>query len=144
MISCCSLLCNGNNAEQQIINRIDSFYRAYIVAFENSDYTTKDSLKNEYCTSNLISFIEQASGIERGGIDYDVFLDAQDTPAGVLNTLSVTKESDLYVVSYFDNFNQSTVKIKLRVVLENGKYKIGSIILSGRDEMPPVMQKKQN
>jgi hypothetical protein len=115
-----------SQTEEQIIkNRIDNFYRSYITASAQMplNFTTLDELKTEYCTANLITFLEQDE------LDYDIFLNAQEVMIEWLNTLSVTKESNLYVVSYYDSYKKANTIIKLNIIDENGKYKINSINL---------------
>ncbi len=115
---------NESNPEEQMIKRrIVDFYLNYIAANYGipPDSSRINSLKKEYCTTKLIHFSEQDE------LDYDVFFNAQEILSDWFYTLSIAKESDQYIVSYYDSYTKTQPKIKLTVVEENGKYKIDTV-----------------
>jgi len=120
--------CNApqaNHADQQIISRLKTFYTEYIIQMEKlPDKTKTDSLKLAYCTSDLLQTIESQQ------LDYDPFLKAQDCDKEWLKTLTISKNHDRegeYRIGFLDSFKGETTEIIVKVVSENGVYKIDSL-----------------
>lgn len=89
------------------------------------DFEKINSIKKKYCTANLLR------KIEKDELDYDPFLNAQDSNIEWIKTLSVkkdTKENNLYYVSYKDTYNGTQIVIKLIVLKEKESYKIDAIL----------------
>ena len=82
-------------------------------------------IKVKHCTANLIN------KINREEQDFDPFLNAQDCNIEWLKTLSYKNDErnkNLYYVSYYDNYNNVKIIIKLIVVKEKEFYKIDNIL----------------
>ena len=137
MLNCKNTPAQNEYSEEQIVNMLKNFYTGYIT--ENSKIPENkeklDSIKNEYCTTKLLNYI-QKQFLERV-IDYDPFLNAQMIDTRMLETLTIKKDSvknNLYYVSYtYGGLNT----IKLTVVKEKDCYKIDHIFLAGLQEETP-------
>ena len=122
--------CQSNqpsSTDEQIISMLKDFYTGYITenAKMPTDFAKINLMKKKYCTANLLSKIEKEE------LDYDSFLNAQDSNTEWLKTLAVkkdTKENNLYQVSYKDTYNGTQVVIKLIVIKEKESYKIDAIL----------------
>lgn len=122
--------CQSNppsSTDEQIISMLKEFYTAYITenAKMPADFTKINLIKKKYCTANLLSKIEKEE------LDYDPFLNAQDSNTEWLKTLTIkkdTKENNLFQVSYKDTYSGTQVIIKLIVIKEMESYKINAIL----------------
>lgn len=127
LFSAFSCQSNPPSSTDEQISMLKEFYKGYIT--ENAkmpiDFAKVNLMKKKYCTANLLSKIEKEE------LDYDPFLNAQDSNTEWLKTLSVKKDtngSNLYQVSYKDTYSGKLVVIKLIVIKEKGSYKIDAIL----------------
>lgn len=116
-----------NSSDGKIISMLKEFYTSYIT--ENSKMPPNmkniDSMKRKYCTNSLLYKIKKQE------LDYDPFLNAQDSNTEWLKTLSITKDSNktnLYIVSYIDSYSNNKISVKLIIVKEKDSFKINSIL----------------
>lgn len=128
--SCKSNQPQNNFSDEQILGMLKSFYTSYIIEDSKmpTNYEKLDSIKSKYCTANLLNKIENQ--FKKQELDYDPFLNAQDCDIEWLKTLTIrkdTKKSNLYYVSYADNYNNTKITIRLIVVKEKECYKIDSV-----------------
>jgi len=117
------------STESAIPKMLITFYSTYIKAFSemepNKSETVCDSIRNLYCSKNLLAEIKIHE------LDYDPFLNAQDADIEWLKTLKITKDPKrnwLYTVSYLDNYSKETVYIKLKIVKLKESFKIDAIL----------------
>lgn len=86
-----------------------------------------DSLKEIYCTKSLIDSINVEF---EDGLDYDPFIDAQDADSKMLETLSISylkNSKNKYIVKFKNNFLKTETKIYVKIIDENGQFKISSL-----------------
>ncbi|MDR2496627.1 MAG: YbjP/YqhG family protein [Tannerellaceae bacterium] len=124
-----TLLCAGCKAQsrdEQAINMLNEFYRAYISLCDTSaSEDQRQALLHKYCTENCLRELEAAD------LDYDPIVDAQDCDAAWLRSLAVGKvhgQAKLFEVSYTAPYSGKIV-IRLALSEERNGLKINSIIL---------------
>ncbi len=126
--------CKNDNSETEIKDRIKNFYTSYIEISSSSIPLSEmnkklDSVTKIYCTKDLLDSISYK--FENEELDYDPFINAQDSKMSMLKSLMIFKDKkneNLYTVIYTDDINDSsTTEIVLTIVNENGNYKISSI-----------------
>lgn len=115
--------CGSDYSESEAIKVIKEFYKLYLNELEEfpPNISKMDSIKNIYCTSNFLL------DNKRNDLDYDPFLNAQDSNVDWLKTLRVEKYSEsekTFKISYYDSYSNEDVTIILGVLHENGQYKI--------------------
>ena len=115
----------NNSSDKQITKMLKEFYSNYIT--ENSKMPPNIKkiaiIKNIYCSKKLVA------NLNKKQLDYDPFLNAQDSDVDWIKTLTISKgvqNKNLYVVTYSIDGSKNTVK--LMVVNEVGKFKIDSIL----------------
>ena len=118
----------SKTSEKDALIFIKSFYTEYIKLSDSPNLKKIETLKQKYCSQKLLKSIND--DLESGDLDYDVFVNAQDIDEKWLKTLSVNRElkSNIYSVSYFDNYQRKTIKIKLKIINKGGKYLIDNIL----------------
>jgi hypothetical protein len=117
--------CQSTYSDDEILKTLHKFYSAYITATCSStpDQKKVKSIYNKYCTQKLLKDIQ--------GLDYDPFINAQDCAMNLLKNLKIYKAkntSDLFIVTYPDDYDKSNVIIKLKVIKQEGVYKINEIL----------------
>jgi hypothetical protein len=106
---------------------LKEFYTKYITEISKNSPNTKklNSIRKQYCTAGLLSRIKELE------LDYDPFLNAQDTDDSWVKTLAVSKDpkkgKGIYVVSFSDSESKEKITITLSVVKEGEDYKIDGI-----------------
>jgi hypothetical protein len=113
------------NSNKESLKFLKSFYKEYILSFEKN---SSDSIINQYCTSELIDRLNKSK------LDYDPFLNAQDTDSSILKTFNFIEDFNnkgTYILSYDDVYNNSKIFITLTLVELEGEYKINDIINDG-------------
>jgi Tfp pilus assembly protein PilN len=120
----------SNTDEEQVVNMLTDFYTGYItiIAKGPMDYEDKlIALKEKCCTKKLLDKVAEDFKNE---LDYDPFINAQDSDVAWLKTLSVVKEpqkENTYSVSYRSN-DTTKVVIHLRVIKQDDLFKIDGIL----------------
>ena len=110
-----------------------TFYTWYIKAYNSSHDTNivikkLDSLKNIYCTKDLLNKI--AKQTKNDELDYDPFIKAQDSNIGNEKTLTIKKDegkTNVYIVSYIDAYDHKKTVINNHIVKQKDGYKIDSV-----------------
>ncbi|MFB6342157.1 DUF3828 domain-containing protein [Saccharicrinis sp. FJH62] len=120
-----TIYCQSGQTELEE-DAIKVFYIKYLteIAKEHTDYNKVDSLKEIYCTKELIFNI---NNIE---IDYDPFFQAQDFDLSWLENLTVLQDSvqfNQFNVSYYDAYEMKRIIIKLTVIRNSNSIKINDI-----------------
>lgn len=114
---------NGNSD----IERIQSFYHKYAVAYNLKDYRQAnaqcDSILSVYCTSKMCKDTKED---RVNGISYDFATDNIGIDEDALKTLRIVQDGDYYVVTYRlndinDRFQKIVRNVKLQVTMDNGK-----------------------
>ena len=126
----------AQNDDEQIIAMLEEFYKSYITEMISSTPPKLvdeklDSIKSEYCTTNLLQKVEEQE------LDYDPFLNAQDSKSECLETLNITIDSiksNSYIINYYVNILDPSYKkikeevtIHVAVIKEEGSYKISDV-----------------
>lgn len=128
--NCKSVQSPDKSSDDQILAMLKSFYTSYITEVaESGNDKTLETVKSKYCSDNLLRKIK--TQIENEELDYDPFINAQDSDKAWLKTLSITKDPhklNIFVVSYTDNYTGKPVTVKLSVIKFKGLYKIDAII----------------
>ncbi|MDR2499106.1 MAG: YbjP/YqhG family protein [Tannerellaceae bacterium] len=118
--------CKAQSRDEQAINMLNEFYRAYFSLCETSfSANDRQALLHRYCTKNCLRELEAAD------LDYDPFVDAQDCNAAWLRSLSVGKvhgQANIFEVSYTAPYSGKIV-IRLALSEERTGFKINSIRL---------------
>ena len=134
ILSSCKTDVNGEYSETEIENMIRKFYIAYISesisSIPASELQKKlDSITQIYCTKSLLDSIDNE--FKNNELDYDPFLNAQDSSPEMLKTLSIHKRSqkeNIYTVMYLsDKYDSTFTKIYLTISKIDGKYKVSGI-----------------
>jgi len=126
--------------EQQAITLLRNFYTAYMTKMASTADNNEKALaaiEKKYCTAHLLQAIAKRNNPEKvNWLDYDPFLNAQDTDPAWVKTLSYKrnpKQPDLYTVSYYyydpDNKKKVTVIIHVFVTKQKDGLKISSLYL---------------
>jgi len=118
------------NPEAKVM--LSKFYKSYISEIASSRdlklmEIRLDSLKKIYCTKSLIDSVNVEF---EDGLDYDPFINAQDADPKMLETLSVSyikNSKNKYVVKYKNDFSKTETKIYVKVIDNNGQFKISSL-----------------
>ena len=109
----------------QIKTLLKNFYTIYITEFPKAGNENKlDSIRGFYCSQNLLNKINTDS------LNYDRFLKAQDSDTSCLNTLEIGKDStqsNVYIVSYIDNYEKSKIIMHLSIISQIDSFKIDSV-----------------
>jgi hypothetical protein len=117
-----------NDRDKLIIKTLKSFYTEYITQCDKSNYDTLMSIRQKYCSKNLINRIYYNKN-DSDILDYDPFLQAQDCDKSTIQTLKVWKDiknPNLYYVSY--KWPYSEEKITIRTIIKyEGSFKIDSL-----------------
>jgi len=104
---------------------LKDFYTAYVTEVSKmpEDLKKIDLIKTRFCTASLLSELRKKE------LDYDPFLNAQDSDMGLLKTLKIeeSKRIGFYIVTYMDNFSKKPVRIVLSIVRDAGRYRINEI-----------------
>ena len=124
--------CKKEDEDPEAKAVLSKFYKSYISEVSNSRDLKRmevrlDSLKKMYCTKSLIDSVNTEF---EDGLDYDPFINAQDADSKMLETLSVSyikNSKNKYLVKYKNSFSNSETKIYVKIVDENGKFKISSL-----------------
>jgi hypothetical protein len=117
----------SKSTDEQVVTMLKAFYTSYITVISESRDSIEfklDSIKQKYCTADLLE------KIENGEWEYDPLISAQDADIKWLKTLMIIKDQtaiDTYFVSFVSNYDQRKITIRLRVVLQNDRYKIDYI-----------------
>jgi hypothetical protein len=85
-------------------------------------------IKSKYFTANLLDKLDK---LNKQGLNYDPFINAQDWDIDLLKKLMIRKEiksNNIFEVSYPDNYRKTLTKIKLIVIKQNDNYKIDDIL----------------
>ena len=120
----------SNSDEEQVVNMLTDFYTGYITIIAKGPVDYEDkliALKEKCCTKKLLDKIAEDFKNE---LDYDPFINAQDSDVAWLKTLSVVKEpqtENTYSVSYRNN-DTTKVVIHLLVVKQGSLFKIDGIL----------------
>ena len=110
---------------------LKEFYTRYITEISKTSPSAKKlhSIRKQYCTAGLLSRMKELE------LDYDPFINAQDTDDSWIKTLSVKRHPEkgkgLYIVSFSDTESKTTITVTLSVVKEGDDYKIGGIAAPG-------------
>jgi len=137
-LMCKNITAQDNYSEEQIRKVIKVFYTNYIEANSELNPQKADSIKNEYCTPNLINYIN--TQFEEGRLDYDPFLDSQMIDKTMLENFRVIKDSinnKIYYFSYYRPYYKKFINIKLAICRKENFYKIDSIFIKFNHEMNP-------
>lgn len=111
--------------QDTIVTTLLLFYTSYITENIEMNDQKVSELKKKYITSQFLDKLQKLN------LDYDPFVNAQDYDEDWLKTLKVIRNKEIngvYEVYRFDNYNKRYVCIKLRIIKENGQYKIDSIV----------------
>jgi len=106
---------------------LKEFYTRYITEISKNPPSEKKlhSIRKQYCTAGLLSRMKELQ------LDYDPFINAQDTDDSWIKTLSVKRHPEkgkgFYIVSFSDTESKTTVTITLSVIKEKDDYKIDGI-----------------
>jgi hypothetical protein len=120
----------SNADEEQVVNMLTDFYTGYITIIAKGPMDFEDkliALKEKCCTKKLLDKVAEDFKNE---LDYDPFINAQDSDVAWLKTLSVVKEpqkENTYSVSYRSN-DTTKVVIHLRVIKQDSSFKIDGIL----------------
>lgn len=106
---------------------LQNFYIEYVTEVSKlpTDFKKIASIKKKYCSVYLIE------RLKRKELDYDPFLNAQDSEIELLKTLTIKKDlkmANAYNISYLWDEENPPITIKLLVVKEKSDYKINSIL----------------
>src|SRR2546430_17492997 len=78
------ILAQHNNIDEQVLIMLKNFYTAYMSEFSivktntmQTFETRLDSIKKQYCTTNLIDSINKK--FKKNELDYDPLINAQDS-----------------------------------------------------------------
>ena len=129
---CCSFAQNNLSEDQQIRGMLKEFYTSYMTQFAKwpPEPKKEDSIRRKYCTTRLLKDIKNDEDL-----DYDPWLDAQDTDIAWLKTLSIKKNIGIpngYIITYESSkYDGEKAFIKLTVVKEKDGYKIDSVQREG-------------
>lgn len=110
---------------------LKEFYTKYITEISKTSPSAKklQSIKKQYCTAGLLSRMKELE------LDYDPFINAQDTDDSWIKTLSVKKDpkkgKGLYTVSFSDTESKTTITVRLSIVKDGDDYKIDGIAAPG-------------
>ncbi|WP_264520649.1 YbjP/YqhG family protein [Flavobacterium sp. N1994] len=122
------------NSEKEIKNTIRAFYSAYITESLSEEPLKEqkkklDSITQIYVTQSLLDSINYE--FKNNALDYDPFLNTQDTTPQMLKTLIIKKSKqngNCYTVLFLsDAYDNSFTTITLKISNENGSYKISAI-----------------
>lgn len=106
---------------------LKEFYIKYITEVSKNSPSEKKlhSIRKQYCTAGLLSRMKELQ------LDYDPFINAQDTDDSWIKTLSVKRHPEkgkgFYIVSFSDTESKTTVTVTLSVIKEKDDYKIDGI-----------------
>jgi hypothetical protein len=121
--------CQTKTEEEQITDMLRTFYIDYITEISRAaSDNVLDSLKQIYCTPALLERIQNE--LNNRNIDYDPLIYAQDASTDWLKTLTIKKDTvslGYYNISYKDQYDGITTKIKLRVIKQNDSFMIDDI-----------------
>jgi len=99
------------------------FYNVYITAIGSDNGEDKiQKIQQQYSTAKLTAWLKKQEEL-----DDDPYINAQDVDMDWLKTMQITKDAkipNLYIVSFFDNYNKTRRYVKLFVAKEGNKYKI--------------------
>src|SRR5688572_14383145 len=140
--------CVKANTEKEDIALIKQFYKAYNGELSKEDFSSskRESILKTYCTARFISFLNKQ--FRENELDWDPFLNAQDTHIKTTETLKVKKvksKYNLYSISYvWAPTGEIIDKIGLIVINENGKPKIDYVYIGEGFEDPKYKDVKLN
>lgn len=100
---------------------LQHFYKTYITAINNSDDKLISATQHKYVTAKVLKQLDAPD------LDYDPFINAQDVDMDWLRTLNIVKDSkdpQLYIVSFVDNYEKKRHYVKVLVVRQKDQYKI--------------------
>lgn len=112
------------NANDKAVQTLREFYTAYIRAVSEGDsHATVQQLVKKYCTARLLA------RIEKSGLDYDPFLNAQDADPDWVSSLCVEKgdAKNTYLVSYWYPYAKKRVYIGVSAEKDGDSYKIVAV-----------------
>lgn len=120
-------------SEIEITSMVKEFCVSYIKENikEHPNNEKTDSIREKYCTKNLI---EQFGNPES---NFDSFINAQLFNEELFNSINIKKSksaNDIYFVALV--YNKSPLTIKIRVVKENNIYKLDYIFINEYNEIP--------
>jgi hypothetical protein len=117
---------DSERIDKQIIVLIRNFYIEYINQCDKSNYDTLMSIRQKYCTKNLLDRIYNRNDSDI--LDYDPFLKAQDCDKRSIQTLRIWKDNknpSLFFVSYIWPSTQEKTVIK--IIIKRDTFRIDSL-----------------
>jgi hypothetical protein len=121
---CCKLSIAQNDSIK-VKKMLQSFYYAYIDKCNYLNFGAMDSLRAVYCTDKCNKEYDNSFK------DFDPFIDANMCDTAMIKTLKFWKDSINDNVYYTSNYYAKIISIiKLRVVMENGTYKIDHLFVN--------------
>jgi hypothetical protein len=104
---------------------LSNFYKAYIPTFDMPGAAMSSKIQKQYSTAKLTAWLKKQ--FEEEELDYDPYVNAQDADQDWLKTIQINKDAktpNLYIVSFFDNYEKKRFYVRLFVAKEGNKYKI--------------------
>ena len=129
-VNCISVQSQDKTSDDEILKMLNSFYTSYITERSKmpEDEKKVELIKSKYFTANLLDKLDK---LNKQGLNYDPFINAQDWDIDLLKKLMIRKEiksNNIFEVSYPDNYRKTLTKIKLIVIKQNDNYKIDDIL----------------
>ena len=104
---------------------LKEFYKKYVFEFEkiNANQNDIDSLIKVHCSDKFLT------NLYNSDINYDPFLNAQDVTSDIFKSFKVETDintTNAFIISYNNDYDNSQIIIKIKLVKVNDKYKIDS------------------